>query len=195
MNREVKNVYRKKKIKVILTIIAILLPINAAIMLYGNYMFKNEQERIKYMRYTEYDLNKWRMDYLIQMFDIYIPEYKNAPMTFFTDNMYNPDKDKYELAKGEDCEEQIEKINSLLFDENNDEYKIYESTREKVAEYGFDENNPITSDWIITHPNEGLEMLLLSGDGDEMYNSVADSLRYGMEYLWTEYGCRIGYTE
>ena len=70
MNREVKNVYRKKKIKVILTIIAILLPINAAIMLYGNYMFKNEQERIKYMRYTEYDLNKWRMDYLIQMFDI-----------------------------------------------------------------------------------------------------------------------------
>ena len=195
MNSEVKNVYRKKKIKVILTIIAILLPINVAIMLYGNYMFKNEQERIKYMGYTEYDLNKWRMDYLIQLYDIYIPEYKNAPVTFFTDNMYNPDKDKYELAKGEDCEEQIEKINSLLFDENNKEYERYEETREKVAEYGFDEDNQITSDWVITHPEEALEMLLLSGEGGEIYNAVADSFRYGMEYLWTEYGFRIGYIE
>ena len=195
MNREVKNVYRKKKIKVILTIIAILLPINAAIMLYGNYIFKSEQERIKYMGYTEYDLNKWKMDYLIKVFDIYIPEYKNTPMTFFTDNMYNPDKDKYELAKGEDCEEQIEKINSLLFDENNKEYERYEETREKVAEYGFDEDNQITSDWVITHPEEALEMLLLSGEGGEIYNAVADSFRYGMEYLWTEYGFRIGYIE
>ena len=195
MNREVKNVYLKKKIKVILTIIAILLPINVSIMLYGNYMFKNEQERIKYMGYTEYDLNKWRMDYLIQMYDIYIPEYKNAPMTFFTDNMYNPDKDKYELAKGEDCEEQIGKINSLLFDDNNDEYEIYESTREKVAEYGFDENNPITSDWVISHPNEALEMLIAYGESELVYYAVADTYRYGMEYLWTEYGFSIGYTE
>ncbi len=193
MNNKVKNVYRKRKIKVILIIIAILLPINAALMAGGYYLFKNEQERIKYMGYTEYDLNKWRMDYLIQMYDIYIPEYKNAPMTFFTDNMYNPDKDKYELAKGEDCEEQIEKINSLLFD-NNDEYEI-ESTREKVAEYGFDENNPITSDWVIEHPNEALEMLIAYGESEFVYQAVADTYRYGMEYLWTEYGFSIGYTE
>ena len=185
MNSEGKNDYRKKKNLFILKVIFITLALNIAILLYGGYMFRNEQESIKYMGYTEYDLNKRKLDYLIQIYDVYIPEYKNAPLTFFTDNMYNPNKDKYELVKGESCEEQIEKINSLLYDDN-DRYGRYDNVREKIAEYGFDENNPITSDWVIAHPNEALEML--AAPGGSVYYVVAEYDRYGIIEYWTEYG-------
>ncbi len=183
MSSEDKKDYRKIKIIFTLQIILVILPINVVLMAGGYYLFEKEQERIKYMGYTEYDLNKLQMDYLIGLYDIYIPEYKNAPMTFFTDNMYNPDKDKYKFVKGESCEEQIEKINSLLFD-NND--RNYESVREIAAIYGFNKDNPITSDWVITHPMDAIR--ISSYKGDSIYPALIDRDRYGIEVYWSEYG-------
>ena len=191
MGIEENKKLRKIKIIFILQVILVILPINVALMAGGYYLFEKEQERIKYMGYTEYDLNKLQMDYLIGLYDIYIPEYKNAPMTFFTDNMYNPDKDKYKFVKGESCEEQIEKINSLLFNDNDGRY---ECTRESVLKYGFNENNPITSDWVMKHPYDALNMLMvLPADEPGVYDAVAEYDRYGIEFFWSEYASVFSY--
>lgn len=150
LRKRIKKAWCKHIVKIVIIILAI----HAVVI--GTYIYteKKEREKIVKMGYTEYNLSKLEMDYLVEYFDIYIPEYIEAPLTFTIDNKYNKDKDKFVLVQGEYSEQQVEKLNSLLYDERKAENAV-----EKASEYGFSSENRITADWIIAHPYEAVQVI------------------------------------
>ena len=143
---------KKKKIAKIITFFVLSIALVTAHIKCVNDLYDDYVDKVYNMGYTKYNLSRYDLENLIA-FDIYIPEMLNNRYChgFLYENQYNKDKDKFELMCGENTEDTIKVFNEILIEEGT-------TLAEK---YGFSESNPITSEWILTHPKE-IKILIYS---------------------------------
>lgn len=161
---------RKKKIAKIITFFVLSIALVTAHIKCVNDLYDDYVNKVYNMGYTKYNLSSYDLENLIA-FDIYIPEMLNNRYChgFLYENQYNKDKDKFELMCGENTEDTIKMFNEILIEVGGD-----------VAErYGFSESNPITSEWILTHP-EKVNDLIYSNNyvHDHFMRYLVDSTDY-----------------
>lgn len=145
----------KKAIKIILNICLILMCILilvGLIMCYKMYKEEKERKEAASIGYTEYDLHYLALGRLFLTFDICPPEYRHS--NFFEKYEYSLEKKDLKLEAGDMTEEYVAQFNDLVF--NN---PLGKDLKIAAMEYGFDEENLITTDWILTHPREICEII------------------------------------
>lgn len=151
---------KKKKIAKIITFFVLSIALVTAHIKCVNDLYDDYVDKVYNMGYTKYNLtlkDLWALFY----FDISVPEIldNRIPHRLTETNQYNKDKKTFELVCGENTEDRIKIFNEILIEEGT-------TLAEK---YGFSESNPITSEWILTHPKE-IKILIYS----KRYRSVQD---------------------
>lgn len=136
---------RKKKIAKIITFFVLSIALVTAHIKCVNDLYDDYVDKVYNMGYTKYNLSLEDLAALLY-FDISVPEIldERIPHRLRERNQYNKDKKTMELVCGEDTEDRIKIFNEVLIEEG----------ATLAEEYGFGESNPITSEWILTHPKE-----------------------------------------
>lgn len=114
-----------------------------------------QQLKVKNMGYTQYDLSESELFILKIYSDISVPGYSGLGTDFYEENEYNKDKDKFVLEKGSQTDIYVERLNKEIFYENRFAGEIIQT----AARFGITKDTPFSSDWILTHPKEYLEIL------------------------------------
>lgn len=118
-------------------------------------LFRYRLEQIKEMGYTEYNLSWERLVSLRRNFYITVPGVRDDHVEdvylFVQSTQYSKDKTKFTLTAGSKTEERVRLFNKLLLES--------EYASEKAREYGITEETPATVDWVLTHPNEALDII------------------------------------
>ncbi len=116
-------------------------------------MYREEKERKEAARigYTEYNLPMQIMMSLYMTLDIYPPEFREEGDFFIALEKYEYSlkKKDLKLEAGDKTEEILKKLNDFMFND-----PLGGDLREAATVYGFSEKNPITLEWILTHPWE-----------------------------------------
>lgn len=138
---------------VILAVIVILFP--KAVQVGGDFW----RDYLYDMGYTKYKLSLDEMNVLNETLDITISRCKGENNIFersvyYANNIYEYDKKNYKLMEMNNTYKCINKLNDILFESN-----LCPEARDIAEEYGFNVNNPITAEWILTHPKETVAIL------------------------------------
>ena len=111
------------------------------------------------MGYTKYKLSLDEMNVLNETLDITISRCKGENNIFersvyYANNIYEYDKKNYKLINMNNTYKCIDKLNDILFESNS-----CPEARGIAEEYGFNVNNHITAEWVLTHPKETVAIL------------------------------------
>lgn len=127
-----------------------------AIMVYSCVLFK-----MKYMEehgYTKYNLSIQEMVILDRCLDVVDSRVEKTKYMYRADYFYYHPYDVKKLFDklelGIFADELIDKFNNDLF-----ALQDTEPVLELAKQYGFNVNNPITAEWILTHPKETVAIL------------------------------------
>ena len=122
------------------------------------FLYKMEEERLKQSPYfTEYKLSGSEMTMLHLCF--YIESTPQWRGWYDNDKLKEedwPDYSYFTIEETEDTEIVITVMNYKLFEEKS---KWSEGAREKAEEYGIDENNRLTVEWVMKHPKEAIKIV------------------------------------
>lgn len=122
------------------------------------FLYKMEKERLKQSPYfTEYKLSGSEMTILHRSF--YVESTPQWRGWFDNDKLKEedwPDYSYFTIEETEDTKVVITVINYQLFEEKS---KWSKRAREKAEEYGIDENNRLTVEWVMKHPKEAIKIV------------------------------------
>ena len=154
-----------KTIKILLLIIVLLAGVKG-ILVYRDY--KAEEERMAQKPYfTKYKLNEEEMNILNSQFHV-----ETTPDWWENWNEEDrPDYSYYKIEATEDTKIVVAVLNYWLFD---DKLEMDQEAWKKAEEYGFTTDNRITTDWVIEHPGEAVEIMTAMGDGGDIFRYLED---------------------
>ncbi len=167
------NMKKISKIDIILTVITIIFILIPSVIIYMDYREKKEQEEILAMGYTEHDLHYGHLNVLMRYLDICPPEYRKTG--FFDKYECSPKKKDLKLEPGKYADEQIQKVNEIIFCDPEAEMQ-----KAAAEQYGFSETNPITIKWVLENPKEMFDILM----ADEGYHSPLEKIELSMAQMY-----------
>ncbi len=161
---------KKKNCMIVILIISLVLVMCS--FSYKHISDKKEKEELLHTGYTEYNLTGGDLFALAKYLDICPPEYRS--WDFFDTYKYNWEKKDLKLETGNKTEEQLKKVNELIFFDTSGE-----NLREVAEQYGFNEFNLITLEWVMAHPKEMADifradesqMRFIGLNMDDIYNN------------------------
>ena len=157
---------KKKHIITIILLVIVLLAGIKGVLLYRDY--KAEQERMAQKPYfTKYKLNEEEMNILNSQFHVEI-----TPDWWENWNEEDrPDYSYYTIEATEDTKVVVAVMNYWMF-----EYRdIYDRGGwEKAEEYGITEDNRLTTEWVMEHPREAVEIMTSMVNEGDIFRYLED---------------------
>ena len=157
---------KKKHIITIILLVIVLLAGIKGVLLYRDY--KAEQERMAQKPYfTKYKLNEEEMNILNSQFHV-----KTTPDWWENWNEEDrPDYSYYTIEATEDTKVVVAVMNYWMF-----EYRdIYDRGGwEKAEEYGITEDNRLTTEWVMEHPREAVEIMTSMVNEGDIFRYLED---------------------
>ena len=157
---------KKKHIITIILLIIVLLAGVKGILVYRDY--KAEEERMAQKPYfTKYKLNEEEMNILNSQFHV-----ETTPDWWENWNEEDrPDYSYYTIEATEDTKVVVAVMNYWMF-----EYRdIYDRGGwEKAEEYGITEDNRLTTEWVMEHPREAVEIMTSMVNEGDIFRYLED---------------------
>lgn len=157
---------KKKHIITIILLVIVLLAGIKGVLLYRDY--KAEQERMAQKPYfTKYKLNEEEMNILNSQFHV-----KTTPDWWENWNEEDrPNYSYYTIEATEDTKVVVAVMNYWMF-----EYRdIYDRGGwEKAEEYGITEDNRLTTEWVMEHPREAVEIMTSMVNEGDIFRYLED---------------------
>ena len=157
---------KKKHIITIILLVIVLLAGIKGVLLYRDY--KAEQERMAQKPYfTKYKLNEEEMNILNSQFHV-----ETTPDWWENWNEEDrPDYSYYTIEATEDTKVVVAVMNYWMF-----EYRdIYDRGGwEKAEEYGITEDNRLTTEWVMEHPREAVEIMTSMVNEGDIFRYLED---------------------
>ena len=157
---------KKKHIITIILLVIVLLAGIKGVLLYRDY--KAEQERMAQKPYfTKYKLNEAEMNILNSQFHV-----ETTPDWWENWNEEDsPDYSYYTIEATEDTKVVVAVMNYWMF-----EYRdIYDRGGwEKAEEYGITEDNRLTTEWVMEHPREAVEIMTSMVNEGDIFRYLED---------------------
>lgn len=182
-NNETEIIHNNSKVKKVIIYIACTILIVGSFVLCEELLYKYKVEQVKQMGYTQYDLSSVELYYLSSWYNIYVSEndseiikptnsyvksttYCNIYVlengseiieptnSYIKSTTYYNKKDKMVLCEGAYASDTVDKFNEIVHD--------YPEVQERALKYGITEDNPLTVEWILSHPREALSLVKYS---------------------------------
>ena len=160
---------RKRIVTIILLAIVLLVGIKG-ILIYRDY--KAEQERMAQKPYfTKDKLSEAEMNILNSQFHVETtPDWREN-----WNEEDRPDYSYYTIEATEDTEIVVAVVNDWLFDDLSE---MDQKALEKAEEYGITSENRLTSEWVMEHPKEAVEIMSSMGDGGDIFRYMEDIYKF-----------------